>query len=137
MTRSLPDSRTLAHLAFVLALTLLLPLALPAQDSHVVSPTELHQAVQSAAQTRQQNLTKVEEFFSRDAAQKALKTARIDPSKVQKAAASLNDDELARLASRTDKVQKDISAGVLTNLQITYIIIALATALIVILIFEA
>ena len=137
MTRSLPDSRTLAHLALVLAFMLLLPLALPAQDGHVVSPAELHQALQSATQTRQQNLAKVDKFFSQDAAQKALKTAKIDPAKVQKAAASLNDDELARLASRTDKVQKDISAGVLTNLQITYIIIALATALIVILIFEA
>jgi len=137
MTRSLSDPRSLAHLALALIFTLLLPLALPAQDAHVVSPAELHQAVQSAAQTRQQNLAKVEKFFSQDAAQKALKTAKIDPSKVQKAAASLNDDELARLASQTDKVQKDISAGALTNLQITYIIIALATALIVILIFEA
>jgi hypothetical protein len=137
MTRSLPNSRTLAHLALVLAFALLLPLALPAQEGHVVSQAELHQAVQSAAQARQQNLTKVEKFFSQDTAQRALKTAKIDPVKVQKAVASLNDDELARLASQTDKVQKDVSAGVLTNLQITYIIIALATALIVILIFEA
>lgn len=137
MTRSLPGPRSLAHLVLGLVVTLLLPLALPARDAHVVSPAELHQAVQNAAQARQQNLAKVEKFFSQDAAQKALKTAKIDPAKVQKAAASLNDDELARLASRTDRVQNDISAGALTNLQITYIIIALATALIVILIFEA
>jgi len=44
---------------------------------------------------------------------------------------------LARLASQTDKVQRDIAAGALTNTQITYIIIALATALLVTLIFVA
>lgn len=137
MSSRLPDSRSLGRLGLALAVTLTLPAGLPAQDEHVVSPAELHQAVQSAAQTRQQNLAKVEKFFSQDAAQKALKTAQVDPAKVRKAAASLNDDELARLASETDKVQKDISAGALTNLQLTYIIIALATAVILILIFKA
>lgn len=137
MTRSLPDSRSLGCLGLALAVTLMLPAALPAQDEHVVPTAELHQAVRRTAQARQQNLAKVEKFLSQDAAQKALETAKVDPAKVQKAVASLNDDELARLASETDKVQKDISAGALTNEQLTYIIIALVTAVILILVFEA
>lgn len=136
MTRGVRDSRTLALLMLNLAWMFLLSPVLRAQD-HVVSPADLQQAARSAAQVRQQNLSKVENFFSREPAQKALKNTKIDPAKLQQAVSSLSDDELARLASQTDKVQKDISAGALTNLQITYIIIALATALIVILIFEA
>jgi len=49
----------------------------------------------------------------------------------------LPDEELARLAARTEKVRKDFAAGALTNQQITYIIIALATALIVVIIVVA
>jgi len=49
----------------------------------------------------------------------------------------LSDEELARLAARTEKVRKDFAAGALTNQQITYIIIALATALIVVIIVVA
>ena len=71
------------------------------------------------------------------AVKKALKTTRIDPEKIQKAVPSLSDEELARLAAQTDKVQRDIAAGALNNTQITYIIIAIATALLVTLIFVA
>ena len=39
--------------------------------------------------------------------------------------------ELAKLAQQTRHVQNDFAAGVLTNQQITYILIALATAVIV------
>jgi len=46
-------------------------------------------------------------------------------------------DVWARLAARTEKVRKDFAAGALTNQQITYIIIALATALIVVIIVVA
>jgi len=79
----------------------------------------------------------VQEFFSEERVKKALKTTRMDPQKIQKAVPSLSDEELARLASQTDKVQRDVAAGALTNTQITYIIIALATALLVTLIFVA
>ena len=104
---------------------------LAAPQNHVVSPTELQQATASVAHTRQQNITKVEKFLSSEQASKALKSAHLDPVQVKKAVPSLNDQELARLASRADKAQKDFAAGALTNQQITYILIALATAVIV------
>ena len=58
-------------------------------------------------------------------------------TQVKTAVSQLNDDELARLQSRTEKVQRDLAAGSLTNQELTYIIIALATAVIVILILKA
>ena len=79
----------------------------------------------------------IQKFFGEEAVKKALKTTRIDPEKIQKAVPSLSDEELARLAAQTDKVQRDIAAGALNNTQITYIIIAIATALLVTLIFVA
>ena len=116
---------------------LLLPssLCLAAQD-HVVSPTELQQATVSAAGTRSQNLAKVEGFFTSKPAQQTLKAAHLNPVQVKDAIPSLSDQELAQLASKVDKVQKDFAAGALNNQQITYILIALATAVIVIILVD-
>ena len=105
--------------------------SLPAAQSHVVSPTELQQATFSAARTRQQDVAKVQKFFSTPQAGTALKSAHLDPVQIKKAVPSLSDQELARLASRADKAQKDFAAGALTNQQITYILIALGAAVIV------
>ncbi len=125
----------LLTVAFLIAL-LPIPQDVFAQD-HVVSTADLHQAVVAAAQTRQNNLVKVQNFFATDQARKALQSAHLPYQKVQKAVASLNDAELARLAARTDQMQKDFAAGNLTNQQITYIIIALATAVIILIIVAA
>ena len=137
MALSFPRSTAAALVTFTLGL-LLLPLdaKLQAQD-HVVPAADLQQQIQNTAHARERNLAKVQKFFSEECVKKALKTTRMDPQKIQKAIPSLSDEELARLASQTDKVQRDIAAGALTNTQITYIIIALATALLVTLIFVA
>jgi len=50
---------------------------------------------------------------------------------VQKAVATLSPDELARLAARTNQIQRDFAAGSLTNEQLTYIVIAIGAAVIV------
>jgi hypothetical protein len=50
----------------------------------------------------------------------------------------LNDKELARLAAQAEKVQADVAAGALDNhQQISYIIIALATAVLILVIVVA
>ncbi len=101
-----------------------------AQD-HVVSKAELQQEIKAAAHARQRNLAKVEKFLSSEPARKALRAAKIDSVKVEKAVSSLNDEELARLALRGEKAQDDFAAGALTNEQLTYVAIALAAAVIV------
>lgn len=125
-----------APAAFVLATVFLLHPAVFAED-HVVPAAELHKQVRSAVRTRASDLAKVKRFLSSEAAAKALKGARLDPASLQKAVPFLSDEELARLASQTEKIQQDFAAGALNNQQLTYIIIALATAVIVLLIVEA
>lgn len=113
--------------------TLLIPQFVSAQAS-AVSPSELRQAVVAAAQTRQKNLDDVRSFFASDPARAAFKTGKVDYQKVEKAVATLSPEELARLAVRTNEIQKDYAAGALTNQQLTYIVIALGTAVLVLLI---
>lgn len=108
----------------------------PAED-HIVSASDLRQAVQSAAQTREANLAKIEKFFSTDSAKTAFATVKLDPTKVSRAVALLNDDEIAHLAAQTDRIQNDVAAGSLSNQEITYILIALATAVLILVIVAA
>ncbi len=127
---SSPTFRILiASLIAVLAFAFQSPLA--AAQNHVVSPAELQQATVSTARTRQQNIARVNKFFSSEQAQKSFKAAHLDPVQIKKAVPSLSDQELARLASRADKAQKDFAAGALNNQQITYILIALGAAVLV------
>jgi hypothetical protein len=113
-----------------------MPPSLTAGD-HVVSTSDLQQEILKVSESRQTNLAKVQEFFSSPSAQKALRNSKIDISKIQSAIPMLTDDELARLAAQTDKIQKDVAGGALTNQQITYIIIALATAVVILIIVAA
>jgi hypothetical protein len=105
-----------------------------AQENHVVPLAELHRDAAAVTASRQGNLEKAEHFFSSDLARKALGSAGIDGEQVKAALPLLDNEDLARLAARTDQVQADFAAGALSNLHLTYIVIALATALIVLLI---
>ena len=106
-------------------------------QEHVVTAADLQSELSKSAATRQANLAKVRNFLSSEPARKALKSAKIDQQKVEKAVPYLSDEELARLAARTDKVQRDMAAGALTNQQITYILIALGTAVLVLILVES
>ncbi len=130
-------ARFLPALALVVAGLLVEVPALSAAQDHVVSPAELRQAAAAQASVRQKNLDQVQTFLSSKQAEKALKSARLDPVQVQKAIPTLSDEELARLAAQSAKAQKDFAAGALNNQQITYIIIALATAVIVIILVKS
>ena len=115
----------------------LLPLMSQTSSDHIVPAPDLHQAVRAAAEARQDHLTKLDKFFATEPARKALETVKLDPAKVSQALTFLSDDELARLAAQSEKLQHDIAAGSLTNQQITYILIALGTAVIILVIVAA
>ena len=116
-------------------------LAVPGQrllaDEHAVSATDLHQTLMESAKTRQTNLETVQKFFRSEVVQKTLGHQIVNASKVEKAVPLLNDEELSQLASRCRQVDSDISGGELSNQEITYILIALATAVIVIVLIAA
>jgi hypothetical protein len=128
------------RLAILLAIAFT-SLAAPAQrffaDDHAVSAADLHQALVDSAKTRQTNVDTVQKFFKSEVVQKTLGHQILNAAKVEKAIPLLNDEELDRLASQCSQVESDISAGALSNQEITYIIIALATAVIILVIVVA
>ncbi len=107
-----------------------------AADDHVLTSSDLNTVIQKASQARENDLAKVRKFFSSEPAAHTLQNFRLDPVKVESAISQLDDRELARLAARTEQLQNDLAAGALNNQQITYILIALATAVIVLIIVE-
>ena len=128
------------RLAILLAIAFT-SLAAPAQrlfaDDHAVSAADLHQILVDSAKTRQTNVATVQKFFSSKMMKNALSNQIVTASKVEKAIPLLNDEELSRLASQCRQVETDISAGALSNQEITYILIALATAVIILVIVVA
>src|SRR5262245_35690800 len=124
--------QSLGLLFFSFLLTIFIfPLTTRAQ-SHVVSPADIHSELVNAAQTRQKNLQKVQSIFSTDAAKNALESARMNRDQITGAVATLNDAELARLASRADKVEHDIAAGALSDRDLLIIILGIAALVLII-----
>jgi hypothetical protein len=117
--------------ACVLAIVFVVPLPLLAQ-SHVVSPADLQKELVTASQTRQHNLDTVQHFLSTTTAEKAMKSAQIDPRQVKTAVSALDDQELAQIAARADKAQTDFAAGALGERDLIWIILAIAVLVLII-----
>ena len=112
---------------------LAIPQSMVAQAAdHLVSPSELQKASVGASQQRQQNLDTLKTFLSSERAADALKSAPMNPEQVTKAVASLSDDELAQLATRTNKAQADFAAGSLDNRDLLILIVAIAALILII-----
>jgi hypothetical protein len=120
-----------AATALVLAALFALPQGLLA-ETHVVSPSDLQQQLVETTRDRQNNLNAVRGFLSTATAEKAMKSASIDPKKVQNAVSSLSDEELANLAQRSTKAQADFAAGTLSNRDLIWIILAIAVLVLII-----
>lgn len=119
--------------AFVLAAMFALPQNLVAETAtHVVSPSELQQAAVKASAARRQNLEQVQQFFSSEKADHALRSAHINPQQVKTAVATLDDAELTQLASRANKAQADFAAGTLSDRDLIIILVAIAALILII-----
>lgn len=95
-----------------------------AQDKqHVVSLGDLNKDAARPAQTRQANEAAVRTLLSSDQGQKALKSAKLDYQKVDKAIGQLSDEDLSRLAERSRQAQADFAAGTLSNRDLLWIIV--------------
>ena len=98
----------------------------------LVSTEELQKATLAMTQARQQNIATIQQFLSSDQAQKALKTARMNPQQVKEAVPSLSDQDLAQLASRASKAQVDFAAGTLSDRDLIIILVAIAALILII-----
>lgn len=101
-------------------------------QAHVVSPSDIHKELVNTAQTRRQNLEKTRSLFSSDETRKAMEAAMISPEKVDAAVSTLSDEELARLASRADKLDQDFAAGRLSDRDLLIVILGLAALVLII-----
>lgn len=120
-----------ALMAGILVVLFAFPSNLAAQ-AHVVSPADLQKEAVSASQARQHNLQTVTEFLSSQKAQKALKSAHLNPEQVKTAVSSLSDQELAQLAARSAKAQADLVAGRIDDHDLLIILVALAALVLII-----
>lgn len=109
---------------------------LPAAE-HLAPLAEVRQQLAEKEQTRSQNVSALTKFFETPAARQALAKSGMDTNEVVGAVASLDDESLAGLASRAMDAQNSLSAGALNNQQLTYIIIALGTAVLILVILAA
>lgn len=118
-------------MAGVLALFFAFPSNLAAQ-AHVVSPADLQKETMAASQVRQRNLQTVTQFLSSPRAQKALRSAHMDPAQVKTAVSTLSDQELAQLASRSANAQADFAAGRIDDRDLLIILVAIAALILII-----
>ncbi|HEV2669313.1 MAG TPA: hypothetical protein VG324_30625, partial [Blastocatellia bacterium] len=71
-------------------------------------------------------------LFSSDETRKAMEAAQISPEKVDAAVSTLSDEELARLATRADKIDKDFAAGRISDRDLLIIILGVAALVLII-----
>jgi len=122
-----------AAVACVLLTIFAVPPSLLAQAAeHVVSPSDLQAQLVTSTQTRQHNLETLRQFLSSERAQKALRSAHMNPEQVKTSVASLSDAELSRLAGRAEKAQADFAAGTLGDRDLILIILAVAVLILII-----
>ena len=100
------------------------------EQQHVVSLSELSKDAARPAQTRQANEEAVRTLLSSDQGQKALKSAKLDYQKVDKAVGQLSDEDLANLAERSRQARTDFAAGRISDRDLLWIIL-IALAIIV------
>ena len=106
-------------------------------QSQVVRPSELKDAIEKASAARQKNRDQVRSFFASKPVKTVLSKASISSDRIDRAVSSMSADELGKLAQRTQKIQSDFAAGALSNQELTYIVIALAAAVLVLVVVAA
>jgi hypothetical protein len=124
-------NRTAVLLLIVL---MAVPAGLMAETAHVVSPADLQKQAMAATQTRQTNVEKVRNFLSTPVAEQAMQKSHIDSGQVKAAVANLGDEELAQLAARADKAQRDFAAGYLSTRDIILIVLGVVVIILIIVI---
>jgi hypothetical protein len=109
-----------------------IPAHVQAQDNHVVSSQELSKDAARPAESRGANEAALRQLFSSEQAQQALKSANIDYSKVDKAVGQLSDEDVAKLAARSQQIHDNFAAGRAGSLSDRDLLIIIIIAVLVI-----
>ncbi len=108
-----------------------------AQKDHLVTPADLHQEIIKQSSSRQASLDSLERLFSKPEVAGAFQKTVGSPEKILNAVSVLSDSELSRLADTAKGIEQDFAAGALSNQELTYIVIALGTAVLILVIVVA
>ena len=108
------------------------PANVQAQEKHVVSSQELHKEAMRPSEAREANEAALRQLFSSEQAQQALKSVNIDYSKVDKAVGQLSDEDLAKLAARSQQAQNNFAGGRAGSLSDRDLLIIIIIAVLVI-----
>jgi hypothetical protein len=119
----------IAAIALALGLTAAPGRTLGPDKQHVVSLEELNKDAARPAQTRQANEAVVRELLSSEAGQEALKSAKVDYQRVDKAIGQLSDEDLAKVAERSRQAESDFAAG---GLKATLIIVIILIVILIV-----
>ena len=129
---------TILRTVLVITLSVLGCFLQPLQATeHIVSAADLHRQVRSAQSRRQAGLQQISDFLRSDSSRSVLDATNLDVAQVEKAVGLLSDEEVAQLASQIQGVERDVAAGALSNQELTYIVIALGTAVLILVIVAA
>jgi hypothetical protein len=104
---------------------------------HVVTLEELNKQAARPAETRQVNEGAIRRLLSSDAGQQALKSAKVEYQRVDKAIGQLSDEEVAQLADRSRRAESDFAAGSISAKNLAYIILAIVVIVVIIVIARA
>ncbi|KAA6456919.1 hypothetical protein DYQ86_24025 [Acidobacteria bacterium AB60] len=127
------NRRALGFTAAALLPVMALPSTLIAQEAdHLVNPATLQDAAAAHSTTRQTEMDTLNRFFSNDRAARALQASHMDPQQVKSSIATLNDQELAQLASRASKAEVEFAAGTLSDRDLLVILVAIAALILII-----
>jgi protein-disulfide isomerase len=129
--KMLPGRKLSCASVLLFSVAVAVPQSIVAQN-HVVSTGDIQNDVSNASAARQQNQKQVKDFLSSQEAQRAMKSAKIDPQQVTNAISQLNDAELASLAARSAKAQKDFAAGDIDNHDLLLILVGIAVLILII-----
>lgn len=114
------------------AAMLMLAASVPGQAAeHVMPRGQLHAEVAANQQDTRENRAEILRALDNTQARKTLSSVGIEFKRVEQAVAALDQGTAAKLAERAREVNRDFAAGALSNETLTYIVIALATAVIV------
>ncbi|HSK44475.1 MAG TPA: hypothetical protein VLA83_11375 [Candidatus Binatia bacterium] len=80
-------------------------------QTHVVSPAELHSAVEQRSHQREQNLESVKRFLAGPHGDEVRKSSKLTSEQVTAAVASLNDEELEALNAKVKHAEQQFAAN--------------------------
>lgn len=109
-------SQSLLSAMLALGLTAAPAFAAAEAQQHVLPLNQLQDSAQKAAEQRQQNIADIQRVLSYPAAAEALAKSNVNQAQMQRAVATLDDQELARLADQARASEKDVKGGLIVGI---------------------